>query len=192
MPENVEIERRFLVDGRHERPWIDESSERIHVTQWYLDRNQMTVSENNEIIICSGEVLVSGIEAGIGHSIKIEPNWTVRIRKWNETYLLTLKGPRQGATAVEYEWQVDSHVATNVVQKSNTVCVEKNRYILKSDDGRIWEVDEFEGHLSGLIIAEVELEHEDSPILIPPWAGMELTHLDGWSNAALAKMLPQE
>ena len=27
MPENVEIERRFLVDGRFERPWVHESTD---------------------------------------------------------------------------------------------------------------------------------------------------------------------
>ena len=40
-----------------------------------------------------------------------------------------------------------------------------------------------------MIIAEVELEHVDSEIEVPSWVGMELTHLSGWSNAALARML---
>ena len=29
-------------------------------------------------------------------------------------------------------------------------------------------------------------------VIIPNWAGMELTYLKGWSNAALVKMLSQE
>ena len=44
MPENVEIERRFLVDGRFERPWTTGAIERVHISQWYLDSNQLTIS----------------------------------------------------------------------------------------------------------------------------------------------------
>ncbi len=56
----------------------------------------------------------------------------------------------------------------------------------------LWEIDEFEGDLAGLIIAEVELETEASEVLLPEWVGMELTHLEGWSNASLVKMIRQE
>ena len=67
----------------------------------------------------------------------------------------------------------------------------KTRYLWNGEDGLLWEVDEFEGSLSGLVIAEVELEEEDQEVIIPSWVGLELTHLKGWSNAALADMLDQ-
>jgi CYTH domain-containing protein len=57
------------------------------------------------------------------------------------------------------------------------------------EDDLLWEVDEFEGELVGLIIAEVELEKEDQDVIIPPWTGLELTTLRGWSNAALSRMI---
>ena len=53
----------------------------------------------------------------------------------------------------------------------------------------IWEVDEFEGGLAGLILAEVELVDENQEVNLPHWLGMELTGLASWSNAALAKTL---
>ena len=59
-------------------------------------------------------------------------------------------------------------------------------------DQLLWEIDEFSGKLSGLIIAEVELESEDQDLIIPPWAGMELTNMKGWSNASLAMMTKNE
>ena len=68
----------------------------------------------------------------------------------------------------------------------------KTRYLWNGGDGLLWEVDEFEGRLSGLIIAEVELESEDQEVSIPSWVGLELTHLKGWSNAALAEMIGQQ
>ena len=51
MPENVEIERRFLVDGRFERPWVHESTTCIEIKQWYLDHKKFNVSiEHNAVI----------------------------------------------------------------------------------------------------------------------------------------------
>ena len=53
----------------------------------------------------------------------------------------------------------------------------------------LWEIDEFESPLSGIIIAEVELEDENQTIEIPDWVGLEVTHLRGWSNASLSIMI---
>ena len=59
-------------------------------------------------------------------------------------------------------------------------------------EGRGWPplgVDEYEGSISGLIIAEVELDSEDQEVIVPDWVGLELTHLKGWSNSALSRMI---
>ena len=56
----------------------------------------------------------------------------------------------------------------------------------------MWEVDEFEGDLAGLILAEVELEASDESVDIPPWAGQEITGLPSWSNAPLLKRCQTE
>jgi adenylate cyclase len=53
----------------------------------------------------------------------------------------------------------------------------------------MWEVDEFEGGLAGLILAEVELLDESQEVIMPEWLGMELTGLKNWSNASLALTL---
>ena len=47
------------------------------------------------------------------------------------------------------------------------VVIEKTRYLVKHQ-GFIFEVDVFEGVHQGLIIAEVELEHEHVQIELPP------------------------
>jgi adenylate cyclase len=56
-------------------------------------------------------------------------------------------------------------------------------------DGLVWEIDEFEGALAGLILAEVELSSEQQVVELPTWIGIELTGLRNWSNAALADTL---
>ena len=56
-------------------------------------------------------------------------------------------------------------------------------------DGLVWEIDEFEEGLAGLILAEVELSSEQQAVELPSWIGIELTGLKNWSNAALADTL---
>ena len=191
MPENVEIERRFLVDGRQQRPWTTRATERVHIKQWYLDSNQLIISTQRGVLNYGEMELIADLQSSLCQSLSDNPDWVVRIRKWNATYFLTLKGVRTGASATEYEWEIDQDVAESIVQDGIHPSIEKHRY-LWNEDTLLWEIDEFEGLLAGLIIAEVELESEDMEIHIPSWAGMELTYLKGWSNAELVRMIGQE
>ncbi len=192
MPENVEIERRFLVDGRFERPWVHESTECIEIKQWYLDHKEFDVSIEHNAVMYKKKQLVSGLSQEICSTLLLEPDWTVRIRKSHSAYVLTLKGSRKGASAAEFEWEIERETAESVVDDLLYPFVEKKRYLWTNTDGFVWEIDEFESNLAGLIIAEVELEDEDVAVEIPPWAGMELTYLRGWSNASLARMLTRQ
>jgi adenylate cyclase len=189
MPENVEIERRFLVDGRFDRPWVHESTKCIEIKQWYLDHNEFNVSIEHNAVMYKNKKLVSGLSHELCSILLQEPDWTVRIRKSHSAYLLTLKGSRKGASAAEFEWEIERDTAESIVDDSLYPFVEKKRYLWRNTDGFVWEIDEFESNLAGLIIAEVELEDEGATVEIPSWAGMELTYLRGWSNASLAQML---
>ena len=192
MPENVEIERRFLIDGRFERPWVHESTECIEIKQWYLDQKGINVSSEHGAVRYKNEQLVSGLSQEVCSALLEEPDWTVRIRKFNSSFFLTLKGSRTGAAAAEFEWEIERNLAESIVVDSQYPSIEKKRYLWTNTDGFVWEIDEFENNLAGLIIAEVELEDEDATVEIPSWAGMELTYLRGWSNASLARMLTRQ
>lgn len=181
MNENVEIERRFLVDGRNDKPW--QGGEYIKIQQYYLSevthengevawRNQMLVKDNRDL----GDVRT----------------WRIRHRtdKNGTKIILTTKGKRTGATAMEFEWELPFQLYEKLNFEGLPTVV-KTRYLWNGDDGLLWEVDEFEESLSGLVIAEVELEREDQYVTLPSWTGLELTHLKGWSNASLAEMLTQ-
>jgi CYTH domain-containing protein len=45
----------------------------------------------------------------------------------------------------------------------------------------------FEGDNEGLVIAEIELEHEQQSFTRPPWLGREVTHEPRYSNSRLAQ-----
>jgi CYTH domain-containing protein len=49
----------------------------------------------------------------------------------------------------------------------------------------LWEVDEFKGENSGLILAEIELAHEEQSFALPPWIGAEVTGDIRYYNAHL-------
>ena len=181
MNENVEIERRFLVDGRNDKPW--QGGEYIEIQQYYLSE---VTYENGEVAWCNQMLVKDNRDLGNVRT------WRIRHRtdKNGTKIILTTKGKRIGATATEFEWELPFKTYEKLNFEGLPTVV-KTRYLWKGDDGLLWEVDEFEGSLSGLVIAEVELESEDQHVTIPSWAGLELTHLKGWSNASLAEMLTQ-
>jgi CYTH domain-containing protein len=181
MNENVEIERRFLIDGRKEKPW--QGGKHIEIQQYYLSE----VTHENGIIAWRGKSLIED-----QRDFTEITTWRIRslVDSTGFKAVLTAKGKRIGASATEYEWELSSQLFEQFNLKGLPTVI-KTRYLWTGEDGLLWEVDEFEGSLSGLIIAEVELEREDQEVIIPFWVGLELTHLKGWSNAALAEMLNQ-
>jgi CYTH domain-containing protein len=52
--------------------------------------------------------------------------------------------------------------------------LEKQRY-LAEHAGAVWHVDVYGGVLQGVVIAEIELVHEDQNVVLPPWVGKEIT-----------------
>ena len=182
MNENVEIERRFLIDGRKEKPW--QGGKHIEIQQYYLSE----VTHENGIIAWRGKSLIEDLR-----DFTEIVTWRIRslVDEAGFKAVLTAKGKRIGASATEYEWEISSQSFEKLNLKGLPTVI-KTRYLWTGEDGLLWEVDEFEGSLSGLIIAEVELEREDQIVTIPNWVGLELTHLRGWSNAALAEMIGQQ
>lgn len=88
------------------------------------------------------------------------------------------------------EWEIERNVAEAIVADENFPALAKTRYNWRGDDGMLWEVDEFEGKLAGLIIAEVELISEEQPTAIPSWVDKEITGDHAWANSNLASKEP--
>ena len=180
---NTEIERRFLVDGRGDKPWR-ECDSKISIKQYYLDSAALEINQHS--IAYSGFELVKITPEEYGILVG-EDNWVSRIRIADQNIILTMKGKRLHASATELEWKINSLPSMQNLEQLPHVI--KTRYNKLGSDGLLWEIDEFEGSLAGLILAEVELESQDQVVEIPSWIGMELTGLGNWSNAALASTL---
>jgi adenylate cyclase len=112
---------------------------------------------------------------------------TVRVRVVGEQGYLTIKGPTQGYTRLEFEYPIPVLEAHEILQNlSQTPVVEKTRYKIPFA-GLLWEVDEFAGANQGLVIAEVELTHPEQPVLLPDWVGAEVTADPRYANSNLAR-----
>ncbi len=83
--------------------------------------------------------LIADLQLSVCQSLSDNPDWVVRIRKWNTTYFLTLKGIRTGASATEYEWEIGQDVAESIVQDGIHPSIEKRRYLWK-EDALLWEM----------------------------------------------------
>ena len=110
---------------------------------------------------------------------------TVRVRRAGERAFLTIKGASVGPTRAEYEYEIPSPDADELLDTlALRPLVEKRRHELLAD-GLTWEIDVFEGDNAGLVVAEVELPSADHPLAIPPWAGDEVTDDGRYMNANL-------
>ena len=63
--------------------------------------------------------------------------------------------------------------------------VDKRRHLVRHG-GHLWEVDEFLGDNTGLVVAEIELDHADAAFERPDWLGSEVTDDPRYYNLALA------
>ena len=64
--------------------------------------------------------------------------------------------------------------------------IEKIRYKIEYA-GHTWDVDEFHGLNSGLVLAEIELESEEAVVELPPWVGEEVTGDPRYFNLYLVR-----
>ncbi len=114
---------------------------------------------------------------------------TVRVRIAGDRGYLTIKGPAvEGSVAhAEYEYEIPVQDAQDIFDH---LCepgkVEKTRYKIPYEN-HIWEIDVFHGDNEGLVMAEVELETEGEPVILPAWIGEEVSGNSHYANAMLAQ-----
>lgn len=115
------------------------------------------------------------------------PERVVRIRIEDDVAVLTVKGKSIGATRSEWEYPIPLEDAKAFLDGlCERPIIEKKRYRIPYA-GMVWEVDEFFGENSGLVVAEIELTAEDQAFAKPDWIGEEVTHDARYFNANLLR-----
>lgn len=112
---------------------------------------------------------------------------TVRVRIWGDSGKFAIKSKPKNATRLEFEYDIPK---SDALEMLDTLCsfpqIQKTRFLIPRGK-HIWEVDVFEGHNQGLILAEIELSSEDEEFEKPAWLGKEVTLDFRYSNSYLAR-----
>jgi adenylate cyclase len=99
----------------------------------------------------------------------------VRVRIYDDRATLTVKAKTSGPGDAEYEYEIPLSDAEELLA---THCdgrvLSKTRYYVPYK-GFTWEIDEYDGVLNGVVLAEVELSREDIDVPLPSWVGAEVT-----------------
>ena len=92
-----------------------------------------------------------------------------------EQAFLTIKHGRSARMRLEFEYPVPVVDAEAMLAElCGEARVRKTRHEIMFA-GHLWEVDRFEAENAPLVLAEIELEHEDEAFERPPWLGAEVT-----------------
>jgi CYTH domain-containing protein len=102
-----------------------------------------------------------------------------------EQACLTVKGLSKGISRAEFEYEIPVDDAEQLLKLCSGPLIQKHRYNILYR-GNQWEVDEFSGENAGLVIAEIELQHEDQSFEKPSWLGKEVSNDPRYFNANLA------
>lgn len=112
---------------------------------------------------------------------------SLRIRITDDAAYMSVKSMTLDIRRHEFEYPVPVHDAEFMI---NYLCqgsvLVKQRHLVQVG-GQTWEIDEFQGDNAGLIVAEIELEHEQQPFHEPDWLGQEVSGDTRFFNMNLVK-----
>ena len=130
--------------------------------------------------------LENGIRIKQGY-LSTNKDAVVRVRVKNDKAYLTIKGPNNGISRLEFEYEIPFDEANEMLDNlCKKPLIDKTRYIIKHDI-HIWEIDVFYGDNEGLVVAEVELKDENEKINLPSWIKEEVTSDNRYFNSNLMK-----
>ena len=111
-------------------------------------------------------------------------NASIRVRIAGDEAWLNIKAGGFVASRQEYEYPLPLDEARELLALAEGPLVEKTRHYVEQG-ALTWEIDEFHGDNSGLVVAELELDSEDADFARPSWLGIEVTELRRYYNVCL-------
>ncbi len=113
----------------------------------------------------------------------------VRIRRQDDTYILTYKGGGMMARE-EYNLPLNRESYLHLLEKADGNIITKTRYLIPIHDGLTAELDIFEGKFSGMLLVEVEFDsvEDANAFQKPDWFGEDVTYDKRYHNSYLSKL----
>ena len=112
---------------------------------------------------------------------------TIRIRRSDDAYILTVKGKGHLARE-EFELPLTKADYDRLFLKTEGTPVVKKRYLVPVEGGYTAEVDFYEGELEGLMTTEVEFPsmEEAEGFAAPDWFGKDVSEEKAYKNTSLS------
>lgn len=117
--------------------------------------------------------------------LSIDSDKVVRVRIAGDKGFLTIKGKSDTFSHPEFEYEIPAEEAGDMIRLFTTSRIEKVRTRIPFGE-HVWEVDEFQGENSGLLMAEIELEDPEELFEKPLWLCEEVTGDQRYYNAYLS------
>lgn len=112
---------------------------------------------------------------------------SIRVRISDTNAWINIKSAVIGTHRLEYEYEIPLSDAKEILDElCHKPLIEKQRHYI-THANNIWEIDEFMGENSGLIVAEVELSEIGENFDRPSWIGAEVTHDLRYYNNSLCQ-----
>ncbi|OBQ56975.1 CYTH domain-containing protein [Tamlana sp. s12] len=112
----------------------------------------------------------------------------VRIRIRDDEGFITIKGASSKSGLSRFEWEkvISLEEAEALINLCEEAIIDKIRYEVQVGI-HVFEVDEFFGDNTGLVLAEVELKTESETFIKPEWLAEEVTGDIRYYNSQLSK-----
>ena len=117
-----------------------------------------------------------------------DPARTVRVRIQDGRAVQTIKGlsDESGERRPELNKKLTLAEADFMLELCEPGMIDKTRHFLPSGK-HLWEIDEFHGENSGLVVAEISFKTQGEDFIKPEWLGDEVTGRREYYNSYLAK-----
>ena len=118
----------------------------------------------------------------------LSTNPVLRIRRSNDEYFLTYKGPGLMARE-EHEFPLTAETFEHMLPKIDGILIDKIRYLIPLDETHTAELDIFQGVLAPLRLVEVEFAsvEDANSFVAPDWFGDDVTNSGEYHNSNLSK-----
>jgi adenylate cyclase len=114
-------------------------------------------------------------------------NAAIRVRVHGASAELNVKSTRDGIHRQEFEYAIPLHDAEAMLEEvALRPWIDKTRHLVRRG-GHLWEIDEFHGANTGLVVAEIELAHADEEFERPDWLGEEVSTDPRYYNSNLSE-----
>lgn len=147
---------------------------------WEIERKFLVRGEQWRALVHDSRRLIQGY-------LLLEKRSSIRVRVAGEQAWLNIKGATLGVRRREYDYPIPLADAREMLAElCQGASIEKIRHQVAVGQ-HLWEIDEFLGANSGLVVAEIELDDPDEDFEYPPWLGREVSGEPQFYNVRLAE-----